>query len=252
MSSCANVQLDSVTLEFPVSRGKRARSLKAMLRQIGDGGGIASHSGQERVVRALENVSFKAHPGDRVGIVGANGAGKSTLLRVMANTYEPTRGRVLRRGRVAAPLGLDSSPGEDSGYDRVMHLGLVFGLKPQDVAGYLAEIAALSGLGDNLALPVNSYSDGMKARLTFAMHACLKPDILLIDEWISATDREFIETLEQCAQQMADGGRILVLASHDFDLLERLCTTGVLLDAGRVVACGPIRDVLRERRPAAG
>ena len=251
MTSFAGVELDSVTLEFPVNRRKRARSLKAMLRQIGHDRGIAGQSGQERVVRALDNLSFKAHRGDRVGIVGPNGAGKTTLLRVMANTYEPTSGRVLRRGQVAAPPGLDSGPG-DAGYDRVMHQGLLFGLKPQHVAGYLAEVVALSGLGDNLALPVNSYSGGMKARLTFAMHACLKPDILLIDEWISAADREFIETLEQYTQQMADGGRILVLASHDFDILERLCATGVLLDAGRVTARGPIRDVLRERWPAAG
>ena len=245
MNSVADLELNAVTLEFPVRRRGGRRSGKRLLRDLAERRRMAAHADARSKVRALHEVDFRAQGGDLVGIVGSNGAGKTSLLRVLAGTYEPTGGRVRRRGRVATLTDLNLTGSQDSGHDSIMRQGLLLGLRYADVKGWVAAAATLSGLGDQLRLPTNTYSAGMKIRLAFAISLCLEPDILLIDDCIGAADRQFMTTVEHRARQLAGRGKIVVLASHDRDLLQRVCDTGVLLDAGRVMASGPIRDVLK-------
>jgi ABC-2 type transport system ATP-binding protein/lipopolysaccharide transport system ATP-binding protein len=108
------------------------------------------------------------------------------------------------------------------------------------------EIAAFTELGDYLAMPVHTYSSGMMLRLAFAVCTCIEPEILLMDEWIGVGDAAFVEKAERRLETFIERAGILVLASHSALLLERVCATGVLLDAGRVRAVGPIDHVLRE------
>ena len=246
MNSVADLEMNAVTLEFSVPRRDRPRSGKRLLRDLAERRRMAAHAdARPKVRRALHEVDFRAQGGDLVGIVGSNGAGKTSLLRVLAGTYEPTGGRVRRRGRVATLTDLNLRGSQDSGHDSIMRQGLLLGLRSADVKGRVAAVATLSGLGDRLWLPTNTYSAGMKIRLAFAIGLCLEPDILLIDDCIGAADRQFMTTVEHRVRQLAGRGKIVVLASHDRDLLQRVCDTGVLLDAGRVMASGPIRDVLK-------
>ncbi len=251
MSAMVNLQLESVTVVFPVYN-TTTRSLKNRLLHHGTGGRISRDAGNRLCVRALENVSLAFEHGERVGLVGCNGAGKTTLLRVLAGAYEPTRGRVRRRGRTASllnvSLGIDP---ESTGYENIMMRGLFLGLMPEQVRERMDEIAAFTELGDYLAMPVHTYSSGMRLRLAFAVCTCFDPEILLMDEWLSVGDRAFVEKARRRLEDFVDRARILVFASQNLPLLERVCTTGVLLDAGKVKACGPIQEVLREYRQAA-
>ena len=240
-----SLQLESVTVDFPVySPG--ARSLKKRLLHRGTGGRIAHGAAKGLRVRALEDVSLALEHGDRVGLVGPNGAGKTTLLRVLAGAYEPTRGRVERRGRTASllnvSLGID---GEATGYENIMNRGLFLGLRPDQVRARMDEIAAFTELGDYLAMPVHTYSAGMRLRLAFAACTCFDPEILLMDEWLGLGDRAFVEKAKRRLEQFVDRAGILVLASQNTSLLQRVCSTGVILDKGRVKCFGSIDDVLR-------
>ena len=246
MSTPANIRLEGVTVDFPIY-SVRARSLKTSLLHKGTGGRIGNNAENVLYVRALEDVSLTIEHGDRVGLVGHNGSGKTTLLRVLAGVYEPPQGRVWRQGRVTSliqvGLGIDH---ETTGYENIMTCGLLLGLTPEEVREHTDEIAAFSELGEYLALPVRTYSEGMLMRLTFAVCTCIKPEILLMDEWLSVGDAAFVEKAERRLEAFIDRAGLLVLASHNLELLGRVCTKGILLDAGRVLASGSIEDVAGE------
>ena len=251
MSAMVSLRLESVTVDFSVYNSN-TRSLRNRLLLHGTGGRIARGAGRRLLVRALEDVSLAFEHGERVGLVGPNGAGKTTLLRVLAGAYEPTHGRVYRHGRTASLLSvsLGINP-EATGYENIMTRGLFLGLLPEQVRERTDEIAEFTELGDYLAMPVHTYSAGMRLRLAFAVCTCFEPEILLMDEWLGMGDRAFVEKAKRRLEEFVERAGILVLASQNAGLLQRVCSTGVLLDAGRVKARGPIDEVLREHREAA-
>ena len=128
---------------------------------------------------------------------------------------------------------------------------LFLGLKPAQMRDRIGEIEAFTELGDYLAMPVHTYSAGMRLRLAFAVSTCGDPEILLMDEWISAGDAAFVEKIRRRLDEFVNRAGVLVLASHNLDLPKRICTRGVLIEAGRVLASGPIDEVLAQYQPAA-
>ena len=247
----ASLRIESVTVDFPIYN-VGSRSLKNRLLHHGTGGRIGRDVADRLCVRALDNVSLVFEHGERVGIVGYNGAGKTTLLRVLAGAYEPTCGQVQRLGRTASllniSLGIDS---EVTGYENILTCALFLGLMPKQVRERIDEIAEFTELGDYLTMPVRTYSVGMRLRLAFAVCTCIDPEILLMDEWIGFGDQTFVEKAKRRLEELVDRAGILVLASQNLALLERVCTTGVLLDGGKVKARGPMQEVLREYRERA-
>ena len=246
MSSDIGLRLVGVTVDFPVYTAN-ARSLKNNLLHRSTGGRIGRDAARRVSVRALDDVSLDLARGDRVGLVGANGAGKTTLLRVLAGVYEPAFGRISRHGRVASlfdiSLGLDP---DATGYENIHLRGLLAGLNPGEIREHSAGIAEFTELGEYLAMPVNTYSSGMMLRLAFAVSTALEPEILLMDEWIGVGDAAFLEKARHRLESLVERAGIVVLASHNAELLERVCTKAVLLDGGRATAIGPIDKVLRE------
>ena len=247
----ASLRLESVTVDFPIYNAG-TRSLKRRLLHRGTGGRIARGAGKHLYVRALDEVSLAFENGDRVGIIGHNGAGKTTLLRVLAGVYEPGNGQVRRRGRTVSllkiSLGMDA---ESTGYENILTRGLFLGLRPEQVRAHMDEIAEFTELGDYLSMPVHTYSSGMRLRLAFAVCTAFEPEILLMDEWLSVGDRSFVKKARSRLQEFVDRAGILILASQNGALLQRICTTGVLLEAGRIKARGPIGDVVAEYERAA-
>ena len=228
------VDLEDVSVDFPIY-GAESRSLKKRL--LGRRIGSRVSFGTRRVVtiHALRDVSLRIRRGERVGLVGPNGAGKSTLLRTMASVYEPTRGRVRVEGRVTTLFSLNLGMADDAtGMENVMLCGLAAGMTRREIDRRATEIAEFTELGDYLDLPLFSYSAGMKARLAFALATAVQPEILLMDEWISVGDAGFMKKVRARLHAMLDDVGILVLASHDERLLNRVCNRLVRLEGGRV------------------
>ena len=246
MNTDASIYVEAVTVDFPIYNANM-RSIKNQFMYRGTGGRVGRDAGNRLTVRALDDVSVALEHGDRLGVVGHNGAGKTTLLRVMAGVYEPVRGHVWRRGRTASLLNVSLGIDDDAtGYENIMTRGLLLGLSPEEVQERTAEIAAFTELGDYLAMPAHTYSSGMRFRLGFAVCTCFEPEILLMDEWLSVGDRHFVEKAQRRLEEFVDRAGILVLASQNASLLKRVCTTGVLLDAGKVKSTGPINEVLED------
>jgi ABC-type polysaccharide/polyol phosphate transport system ATPase subunit len=195
-------------------------------------------------VRALSDVSVRFRDGDRVGIIGGNGAGKSTLLRLLAGIYHPTRGRRTVRGRISSlfelSLGFEM---EASGRQNIMYRGYLQGETPHSMRAKMQEIADFCELGRYLDIPVRFYSAGMQVRLAFSIATTIKPEILLVDEVLSAGDMAFQAKARQRMRDMMSRAKIMVVVSHDLETLAAVCDTGVWLHQGRVHMIGPMQAV---------
>jgi ABC-type polysaccharide/polyol phosphate transport system ATPase subunit len=241
----ASLVLKNVGVEFPLYQSK-ARSLKRTAVHVAIGGFIGQSKETGRLsVKALSDVSLEIKAGDRVALLGHNGAGKTTLLRVLGGIYSPSTGNITAEGhRVPLfdiGLGLDD---EATGYENILLRGLIMGSTKQEIQDRMDSIAEFSKLGEFLEMPVRVYSSGMLVRLLFAIATSVKADILLMDEWLSAGDKDFMEQANKRLLDLVDKAHILVLASHDLALLRRVCSKGVWMEGGRVKMTGPINEVL--------
>jgi ABC-2 type transport system ATP-binding protein/lipopolysaccharide transport system ATP-binding protein len=242
------LRLSNVSVEFPIYQGS-SRSLKKVLLSSSTRGNLARDAGDRINVRALNAVSFELHDGERLGLVGPNGAGKTTLLKVLAGVFEPTQGRFASSGSVSSLL--DTSVGlngEATGYENIILRGMYMGIHPREMRERAPAIAEFTELGDYLDMPVRTYSAGMTIRLAFAISTCIQPDILIMDEWLTAGDAKFLAKAQRRIEQFVTHSSILVLASHSMDLVEQWCGRGVLLHQGRVLALGPIKEVVAAYR----
>lgn len=237
------LRLENVNVSFPVYHGG-SRSLKKAILSRSSAGRIARDANDRITVDALRDVSLSLERGDRLALIGANGAGKTTLLRVMAGIYEPFAGTIQVHGRISPMfdigLGIDS---DLSGYDNIRMRGLLLGLSSKQIDRLLPDIAEFTELGDYLDMPVRTYSSGMILRLTFAVATCYEPEILLMDEWISAGDAHFMAKAQERIDSFVKKASVLVLASHNLDVCRRWCNKGIWMDRGSVKAFGPVEDV---------
>lgn len=231
----ALLEFDRVSVRYPIYNAN-AQSLRRQLVSLGTGGRVANDSLGVVTVTALDNVSFRADDGDRIGLVGHNGAGKSTLLRTMAGIYAPASGVVRRQGRVSTifEIGAGLDP-ELSGYENVRRMGSLIGLSRREIDGALPDIEELTELGDFLSLPVRTYSSGMTTRLMFAVATAVPPEILLVDEILGAGDASFQARARDRVRDLVNRAAIFVFASHSPDQLRSFCNRFLRLDHGRLI-----------------
>ncbi len=237
--------LENVSVDFPIYGAQR--SFRKVLFERATGG-LVQREGRNRdriVVKALTNISFALHDGDRLGLIGHNGAGKSTLLKVIAGVYQPVRGRVLVDGTIT-PLfdALPGLDGEDTGYENILTAGLLFGLTREHIESLIPNIEQCSELGEYLGLPVRTYSAGMTMRLGFAFATAMDPGILLVDEGIGAGDARFAERAVKRMEEFIGRSQIVVFASHSNELVKSMCSKAALMHSGRIVSIGPVEEVL--------
>ena len=244
----ANVRMQNVSVEFPIYNAS-TRSLKKKLLNLSTGGHIARDSSNTLYVQALDNVSLEFNYGDRVALLGHNGAGKTTLLRVIAGVYEPIQGSVRVKGKVASlfDVGLGLDP-ECSGHENIILRGLYLGLDRDEIKEKADEIAEFTELGDYLDMPARTYSSGMMMRLAFAVSTSIRPDVLLMDEWIGAGDAAFMERVENRLRKFVDRTGILVLASHNELLVRQVCNKAILFQQARLLHQGEIDEVFHTYR----
>jgi len=195
-------------------------------------------------VRALSGVSFEVPSGGRLAIIGENGSGKTTLLQVLAGIYAPDSGEVVIDGQTTSVVNINLGMSlEASGHNNITLRGLATGRSRKEIEERRADIAAFSELGEFLDLPVQTYSAGMRMRLNFAIATAFQPDVLILDEWLSAGDAAFRKKATTRMQTFVEKAGILILASHSRALMEATCDRALWLDYGQVRAEGKVGEV---------
>jgi lipopolysaccharide transport system ATP-binding protein len=188
-------------------------------------------------VWALQDVSFEVAQGEVIGLVGRNGAGKSTLLKVLSRITEPTRGYADIYGRVGTLLEVGTGFHDQlTGRENVYLNGAIMGMTKADIARQFDSIVAFAEVDKFIDTPVKHYSSGMYLRLAFAVAAHLEPDILFVDEVLAVGDLAFQRKCLGKMGEVAQNGRTIVFVSHNMGAIRSLCSRGIVLDHGTVVA----------------
>jgi ABC-type polysaccharide/polyol phosphate transport system ATPase subunit len=230
----ASIRAEGVTVRFSFDRQSRVMTpALARVRRRG----LETYG--------LRGVSFEIGPGESVALLGPSGSGKTTLLRAISGVLEPDEGRLEVGGRLATLLatgaGLTSAL---TGRENALLLGVLGGLSRAESSSALEKTKVRSGLDQSFELPVSSYSQGMRARLAFAVADETDPEILLLDEVHQALDHEFRVELERRAHALLGRGGIVVAAGHDHAMLASLCTRALLMQEGRIVSDGALGDLV--------
>ena len=193
---------------------------------------------------ALRDVSLDIFEGQRIGIIGPNGAGKSTLLKIVAGTLNATSGTVDVRGRVSAMLALNTSlEPDETGLENIRFNLIVNGASRSDIPSLMEDIIDFTELGAFVHAPVRTYSSGMNARLAFGISTAIKPDILIVDEILSAGDAYFSSKATTRMVELTRQGRALLFVSHAMNAVQLLCDTAIWLDGGGIRDIGPVNEV---------
>jgi lipopolysaccharide transport system ATP-binding protein len=183
--------------------------------------------------------------GEVVSLVGPNGCGKSTLLQVISGILQPTTGRVVTRGRVAAllELGAGFNP-EFSGRENVFINGEILGISRAEMQRNLPLIEAFAEVGDFINRPVKEYSSGMYVRLAFSTAIHVNPDILIVDEALAVGDAVFANRCIRKFEELREKKTTVLFVSHDLGLVKQLSNRAIFLLNGRIAAEGEPKHVI--------
>jgi lipopolysaccharide transport system ATP-binding protein len=231
------IKATNLVVEFPIYGMNGNRSFKKSLMNIATGGVLAKDAASRVVVRALNGLGFEFSEGDRVGLIGHNGSGKSTLLQVLAGIYEPSEGELTVDGKITSMLGITlGMDGEVTGLENIYLRGRLMGLDLRQINDLVESIAEFAGIGDYLHLPMRTYSSGMAMRLAFAIATSVKADIILMDEWLSVGDADFILKAKERLTNLVNNARLVVIASHDHSMIKDQCDTIVSMEHGKIIS----------------
>jgi ABC-2 type transport system ATP-binding protein/lipopolysaccharide transport system ATP-binding protein len=204
-----------------------------------------------RELWALKDVNLTLEAGETLGLVGRNGAGKSTLLKVMSRVLRPTSGRVIVRGRAAPLLELGAGFHFDlTGRENVFLNATLFGYSRSLVAEHLPAIVEFSELEDFIDMPVRNYSNGMLARLGFAVATQFRPDILILDEILAVGDTGFQQKCLERIESFRELGTSILLVSHELETLAEHCDRVAWLEHGQLMDIGQPQAILEPYRDA--
>jgi lipopolysaccharide transport system ATP-binding protein len=194
---------------------------------------------------ALQDISFTVEKGEMLGLVGPNGCGKSTLLQIVSGILQPTTGRVVTRGRIAAllELGAGFNP-EFSGRENVYLNGELLGLSRAEIDRSMPSIEAFAEIGEFIERPVKEYSSGMYVRLAFSTAIHVDPEILIVDEALAVGDAVFANRCVRKFQELRERKITVLFVSHDLGLVKQLSDRAILLYRGRIEAQGRPSDVI--------
>lgn len=196
---------------------------------------------QRKVI--LEKASFRVELGNSLGILAPNGTGKTTLINMMAGLEKPDEGEISRTCRVSFPLGfMGGIVPRLSAMENARFIARMYDLDPDYIEAFCRW---LCGLEEYFDMPVGTYSQGMRARFTFALLLALDFDIYLIDEGMpTTTDVEFNKKAGALLRERLERATVIVV-SHQAETLEKFCRSAAVLQDGRFMMFDTLEEAKR-------
>ena len=187
-------------------------------------------------------------PDGNIGILGRNGAGKSTLMRMLGRIEFPNHGEITSPHSFSWPLGLSGGfVGRMTGKANVKFVCRLYGKSEEETEAIISYVQEFSELKEYFFMPIQTYSSGMKGRLSFGLSLAFDFDYMLIDETLSVGDARFREKAKQALRKKIESCHIL-LVSHDMNTLSELCQSGLLVHEGNLHYFENINDAIKRYR----
>lgn len=197
--------------------------------------------GRNETFWALKNISLTIKKGERIGIIGLNGSGKTTLLKIISRITTPTEGTVTTNGKIVSLIDLEAGFHEDLTGEKNIYLnGMLLGLTKQEIKEKISDIIRYADIKQFIDAPLFTYSQGMKLRLGFAVAVHASPDILILDESITAGDTNFQKKLQLSMKNFFDAGKTIIIVSHWLEFIHTTCRRILLIETGQLVQDGGI------------
>ncbi len=228
------IRIEDLSIKYKINVDTK-RTLKNAVMRASKGEKVRT-----RTIEAVNHLTIDVPHGSVLGIVGANGAGKSTLMRSIAGILPPSEGRIIVNGKISTllALGVGFNPAL-SGRDNIILGGLASGMSKEEIESKTDEIAAFADLPDGfIDMPVRTYSSGMYGRVAFSVAVNMTPDILLLDEALSAGDAAFKEKSFTRMRELCEQARTIVIVSHALATINELCDTAIWMHKGKMLAKG--------------
>ncbi|HEX5395962.1 MAG TPA: ATP-binding cassette domain-containing protein [Candidatus Limnocylindria bacterium] len=206
-------------------------------------------------VTALDGVSFSVEPGRIFGLLGANGAGKTTAMRIVLDILRADSGSVTWDGKPNTEL-----PRRTWGY-LPEERGLYLRMRVMDVLRFFASLYGVSEADataeindwlDRFRIPeyrdrkVEELSKGNQQKIQFIAAILHDPAVLIMDEPFTGLDPVNVQLLKEAFLAMRDRGKTLIFSTHQMEQVEELCESIAIVDRGRLVVHGSVRDVKRD------
>ncbi len=227
------IEIEKVSLSFP-----RRKSLVQLI--------LGLLNKQPNEFTALNSINLDIKQGEIIGVIGTNGCGKSTLLRVISGIYPPDHGHCKVKGNISLLAGLGTGfSGHQTGRENAILYASILGYSEEKIIKKLPEIISFSELEEFIDEPIRTYSAGMKARLGLAVASAIQPEILLIDEVLGVGDPMFKEKSTNRIMEMVQEAGTVVIVSHSFGMLSKICDRIVLMEKGEIIAEGEPTKVIQ-------
>jgi len=203
-------------------------------------------------VHALRGVSFVAHAGESIGIIGRNGSGKSTLMSALSGLLPPESGAVYAASQPVLLAVGAALQAELSGRRNILIGASALGISRASILEQMDGIIEFTGLEESIDRPLKTYSSGMAARLQFGIASAVRPDILLIDEALATGDAEFSRRSHARIREVIAQAGTVFIVSHSNDTIANMTSRVIWIDAGQILYDGPTEEGLRRYREAVG
>jgi len=241
-----SIILNNASVSFPIFNVKTYSLKNRIIKSVM--GNITSNNHDKIVhIDALKNINIQIKSGERVGVIGGNGSGKSTFLRLCSRIYKPSTGTIDIKGNISSliniNIGIDP---ESTGRENIKLRLVMLGYNNDQINELINPIIEFTELNQFIDLPFYTYSTGMQMRLAFATSVFIKPEILIMDEWLATGDKDFQEKAEKKLNSIIEDSKILILASHSKDLILKTCTRVIWLENGLVKEDGKSNEIIEK------
>ncbi len=236
-----SIRVENVTKEFTLRYHRTFKEVTVAL---------AKRKQMSETFPAIDDVSFTISQGESIGLMGLNGSGKSTLLKMINGVMRPDAGTVRTRGRIAGLIatGTGFHP-QLSGKENIMLNAAILGMSEAEIARKYDAIVDFAEIPTKfLQTEVGHYSSGQSARLGFAVAIHVDSEIFLADEVLAVGDKPFKKKCLERMEEVRDSGRTLFYVSHAGGSVKRMCTRVLVLDKGKLVFDGDVKEGIRMLR----
>lgn len=194
---------------------------------------------KEKYFNALKKINLEIFEGENVGIIGSNGSGKTTLLKIITGITSPNSGTVKTYGKIVSLIDIGAGFHEElTGRENIFLNGLIIGMDKDEITKKIDDIISFADIGEFIDASLYTYSTGMKLRLGFSIAIHSNPDILILDEGITAGDENFKKKSSEKIKEFFETDKTVLIATHWFEYLRTNCNRVIWIDNGNILGDG--------------